>query len=187
MTQRGTRRLSANAPHVASGLASGLRAPPGSQLPRLLAPNWAETPKKVVDILSYLSASGRLSVLAKRQSQELSEQATLRITNVVRSLAEDRVERGIELARPMHCESCDLEKPSAGSALYGEYRLCNDCLLEFTLSLASGAVENVSEFMTRRTDDEPPSASDLPRSERPAIVRPLAGREKLMPRNEPAG
>jgi hypothetical protein len=120
--------------------------------------------------------------LPKRQQQELTELALERITNVVHSLTDDRVERGIELGRPMHCDSCDQEKPSAGSALYGEYRFCNDCLLDFTIALATGGVDSVTEFMTRRTDEAEPGPSDYssPR-ERPALVKP-----KLMPRNEPA-
>lgn len=126
--------------------------------------------------------------MAKRQPQDLSDVATERITRVVRSLADDRIERGVDLARPMHCDSCDLEKPSAGSALYGAYKFCNDCLLDFTLALASGTVENAAEFMTRRSDEPgslPPS--DLAsHSERHILpVNPLQGRDKLMPRNEP--
>jgi hypothetical protein len=126
--------------------------------------------------------------LARRQQQELSDAATERITRVVRSLAEDRVERGIELSRPMVCDSCDREKPSAGSALFGVYKLCNDCLLDFTIALARGSVENVAEFMTRRLDDtEAASASDLTGQAQRSVLSfgPIPGRDKLVPRNEP--
>jgi len=86
----------------------------------------------------------------------------------------------------MHCDSCDQEKTSAGSALYGAYKLCNDCLLDFTLALASGRVENVVDYMTWKTegpDGMPPS--DLTRrSDRPAVSRtPLQAHDKLMPSN----
>lgn len=126
--------------------------------------------------------------MPKRDVQELSPASVERITRVIRSLTEDRIERGIDLGRPMHCDSCDTEKPAAGSAQYGAYNLCNDCLLDFTLSLASGRVDNVSEYMMRKTDDSdsvPPSdlAGQLDRSGVP--VRPLPGRDKLMPSNEP--
>lgn len=126
--------------------------------------------------------------MAKRQTQELSALATDRITKVVRSLADDRVERGVDLARPMHCDSCDREKPSAGSALYGAYKFCNDCLLDFTIALASGSIGNAAEYMTRRSDDDggPPPADLTSQYERHSVtVNPLQGRDKLMPRNEP--
>lgn len=124
--------------------------------------------------------------MVKREQQDLSEQAIDRITRVVRSLAEDRVERGVDLNRPMHCDSCDLDKPPAGSAMYGSYKLCNDCLLDFTLRLASGAVDNVAEFMTKQDDNAPPS-SDLEshRDRRAVPLHSLPGRDKLMPSNEP--
>jgi hypothetical protein len=126
--------------------------------------------------------------LARRQQQELSEAATERITRVVRSLAEDRVERGVDLSRPMVCDSCGLEKPSAGSALFGAYKLCNDCLLDFTFALARGTIENAAEYMTRHSDIEdslPPS--DLAGQPERSVLSfgPIPGRDKLVPRNEP--
>jgi hypothetical protein len=125
--------------------------------------------------------------LAKRDQQELSEAAKERITQVVRSLADDRVERGVDLNRPMLCDSCGLEKQPAGSALYGAYKLCNDCLLDFTMALASGEVDNVADFMTRRTDDTGVPPSDLAdqRGRSPLPFNSLHPREKLMPSNEP--
>jgi hypothetical protein len=125
--------------------------------------------------------------LAKRDQQELTEAAIERITQVVRSLAEDRVERGVELNRPMRCDSCSQEKSPAGAALYGAYRLCNDCLLDFTLALASGEVDNVAEYMTRGSDESGAPPSDLTRHrDRPAVsYSSLHGRDKLMPSSEP--
>ncbi len=126
--------------------------------------------------------------MAKRETQELTEEAVERITRVVRSLAEDRVERGIDLRGPMHCDSCDQEKPSAGAALYGAYRLCNDCLLDFTLALASGDVNNVTQFMTRKTEapDAPPPSDLAGERERASVpLKPLSTRDKFMPSNEP--
>lgn len=127
--------------------------------------------------------------MAKKEPIELSEESRDRIVRVVRSMADDRVERGVELGHAMHCHSCDREKPAAGSALYGAYRLCNDCFLEFTLALATGTVDSVAEFMTRT----PEGGSVLPPTDlggsrdRQSIqqLNPLPGRDKLMPSNEP--
>jgi hypothetical protein len=150
----------------------------------------ADSPTLLSDILSYLFVTMRgWAILAKREPIELSEESRGRIVRVVRSMADDRVERGVELNRAMHCHSCDQEKSAAGSALYGAYRLCNDCLLEFTLALASGTVDSVAEFMTRTPGGSgalPPSDLDGGR-DRPSIqqLNPLSGRDKLMPSNEP--
>jgi hypothetical protein len=142
------------------------------------------------DILGYLFSTMRgWAILAKREPIELSEESRGRIVRVVRSMAEDRVERGVELNRAMHCHSCDQEKPAAGSALYGAYRLCNDCFLEFTLALASGTVDTVAEFMTRTPDGNgslPPGDLGGGRERQPIQqLNPLSGRDKLMPSNEP--
>ncbi|MGI8968663.1 MAG: hypothetical protein ACR2GA_06130 [Chloroflexota bacterium] len=128
---------------------------------------------------------GAISV-ANQPPTELTNLAIERITRVVRSLADDRVDRGVDLARPMHCDSCDQEKPSAGSAVYGAYKFCNDCLLDFTLKLASGEAGTAAEYMTRRSDGGTfaPDLS-LPREHRSGSISPLPARDKLMPRNEP--
>lgn len=124
--------------------------------------------------------------MSNREPHELTELARDRIVNVVRSLADDRVERGVDLNRPMHCDSCDQDKAPAGATLYGAYRFCNDCLLDFTLSLASGTVENVAEYMTRRTDEPvslaPPPDFNTVRDRQSLNSRP---RDKFMPGHEP--
>lgn len=122
--------------------------------------------------------------MTKQEQQELSPDAVDRITRVVHSLVDDRVERGIDLDRPMRCDSCDLEKISAGSAVYGAYKVCNDCLLDFTLALASSQVENIAEFMTRRSEAPLPELAE-PRERQVLPLGQLQGRDKLMPSNEP--
>ena len=125
--------------------------------------------------------------LAKREHQELSQDALARINSVVRSLQEDRVERGVDLSRPMRCDSCGQEKPAAGSAQYGAYKLCNDCLLDFTVSLASGHVSSVADYMTRNSEGpEAVPPTDLSEHrERSSQVNTRLSRDKLMPSNEP--
>ncbi len=125
--------------------------------------------------------------MAKREPQELSADAVTRITRLVRSLADDRVDRGVDVNRPMQCDSCGQEKNAAGSAVYGAYKLCNDCLLDFTLALAGNGVANVADFMTRNTDDETPPPTLSEHRERPQLsLTQLQGRDKLMPSNETA-
>jgi hypothetical protein len=103
-------------------------------------------------------------------------------------MVDDRVDRGVDLNRPMPCSSCGLEKPPTGAAVYGSYRLCNDCLLDFTLALASGRVNNVYEYMTRDPDGGalPPTDLSSARDRQTAQVNPLTGRDKFMPSTEPS-
>ncbi len=125
--------------------------------------------------------------MVKRETQELSPDAVTRITRLVRSLADDRVDRGIDVNRPMQCDSCGQEKSASGASVYGAYKLCNDCLLDFTLALAGNEVANVAEFMTRKTDDGNPPPDLSGHRERPPLsLNPLQGRDKLMPSNETA-
>lgn len=141
------------------------------------------------DILGHsILEWNRNAIVAKREGHELTELARERIVNVVRSLADDRVDRGIDLGRAMHCDSCDQDKAPAGSTLYGAYKLCNDCLVDFTLALASGTVENVAEYMTRRSDEPvdlaPPPDLNTIRDRQSLGNRQT--RDKFMPGHEPA-
>lgn len=128
--------------------------------------------------------------MAATERSELTPEAEQRITTVIRSLADDHIDRGIDLNRPMRCDSCSLEKSALGSSQYGAYALCNDCLLEFTLALARGDVANVAEYMTRRPDDADngaPALSDpVPLESRRSRELPVPKPgDKLMPSNEP--
>lgn len=127
--------------------------------------------------------------MASNQQPDLTHDAQERIISIVRSLADDNVDRGVDLNRPMRCDSCDREKSPLGSSQYGAYALCNDCLLEFTLSLARGDIENVAEYMTRRPDDNSPVPNHLTdqlAAEHRLSHSPASKRgEKLRPSNEP--
>lgn len=83
----------------------------------------------------------------------------------------------------MACDSCGAEKPPQGASVYGSYKLCNDCLLDFTLRLASGDVDTVADFMTSRVEGTPPDAVTGDRSTMPFTAFPA--RDTLRPSNEP--
>jgi hypothetical protein len=120
---------------------------------------------------------------------DLSPEAEERIAGVIRSLVDDHVDRGVDLGRPFRCDSCDREQSPLGATEYGAYALCNDCLLEFTLSLARGEIENVAEYMTKRPDEPsspPPSEPAATTRSRSVTNPPITARgDKLMPSNEP--
>ena len=127
--------------------------------------------------------------MARKPQLELPETTIERITVNIRSMVDDRVERGIDLSRTMHCDSCGEDKPAAGSSLYGAYKLCNECLLDLTLALAAGRADTVVDFMTHRVEGPDVSASARMAEERDLSSLPrnaMHGRDKFMPSNEPA-
>jgi hypothetical protein len=117
---------------------------------------------------------------------DLTPEAEQRITSVVRGLVHDKVERGIDLNRPMRCDSCNAEKSPYGSSQYGQYALCNDCLLEFTILLARGVIDSVDDYMISRPDESLRAENTSPLTNEPVAAPSLPRRrEKFVPRSEP--
>ena len=50
------------------------------------------------------------------------------------------------------CSACAKSMPLAGSIQYSKYRLCNDCVLMYELSLKLGKVKNIEEFIQKTED-----------------------------------
>lgn len=50
------------------------------------------------------------------------------------------------------CECCGKNKCAAGSIQYGEYRLCNDCVLIAEVSFALGKITDVQELVDKMED-----------------------------------
>lgn len=97
------------------------------------------------------------------------------------------MERGVDIARPFRCDNCGEVKSGAGSAKYGEYKLCNDCLLDFTVALATNRTSGISEYMRRDTGDALPPTDWNEGRVQTNVPGPVANREQLLPRNEPLG
>lgn len=120
--------------------------------------------------------------MATNDQQELSQEARDRITRSVRSLAEDRVERGLDVHRQFRCDNCGEMKEGAGASVYGAYKLCNDCLLDFSLRLAENKVGTIDDYMRRESDGTPPDFS--PARDRPSVPGTIPARGVLSS-NEP--
>ena len=45
------------------------------------------------------------------------------------------------------CDSCGEDKPRAGSVMYGEHTLCNDCVLYAEVGFALGKIDSVDDVM----------------------------------------
>ncbi len=50
------------------------------------------------------------------------------------------------------CSACAQDAPLAGSIQYSKYRLCNDCVLLYELSLKLKKVKNIDEYMEKTED-----------------------------------
>ena len=51
-----------------------------------------------------------------------------------------------------YCDSCGGSKPLAGSIQYGNYRLCNDCVLYAEAGFELGQIKNIEELIDKMED-----------------------------------
>ncbi len=63
------------------------------------------------------------------------------------------------------CSSCAKDMPLAGSIQYSKYRLCNDCVLLYELSLKLGKIKNIDEFMEKTEDNRLQTMCDFIKQE----------------------
>ena len=50
------------------------------------------------------------------------------------------------------CDACGCTKPLAGSVQYGNYRLCNDCVLYAEVGFELGQIKNIEELIDAMED-----------------------------------
>ena len=50
------------------------------------------------------------------------------------------------------CDACGSEKSLAGSVQYGQYRLCNDCVLYAEVGFELGQIKNAEELIVAMED-----------------------------------
>ena len=50
------------------------------------------------------------------------------------------------------CNACGEVKPLAGSIQYGEYRLCNDCVLFAEVGFELGQIKNIDDLINAMED-----------------------------------
>jgi len=59
------------------------------------------------------------------------------------------------------CYCCGQEKEKAGSMIYGDYLLCNDCVLIAETSMALGKISNIEELINSMEDKRLESECNL--------------------------
>lgn len=72
---------------------------------------------------------------------------------VVEQMKQDDIEEDESLAETtFECSCCAKTKMMAGSIQYGQYRLCNDCVLLAETGLAIGKFKNAQELIKAMED-----------------------------------
>lgn len=70
------------------------------------------------------------------------------IQESVRQMKDDDLEENPEAAvEEFQCDCCAEIKTFAGSMIYEDYRLCNDCVLLAEVGFALNKIKNIDEFM----------------------------------------
>lgn len=77
----------------------------------------------------------------------LSESERKMIEKRIQSLAQPHMSYGIFTGSRSICHNCGYAKPVIGAVQYGNYRLCNDCALQYELYRAEGSVKNIEDFV----------------------------------------
>lgn len=75
------------------------------------------------------------------------------IKKSVEQMKTDDIEENPEMALDQfQCECCGETKVFAGSLIYENFRLCNDCVLLAETSLALGKISDIHELMDKMED-----------------------------------
>lgn len=66
--------------------------------------------------------------------------------------ADDIEECGEDAFEEFYCECCGEDKIMAGSVIYNNYRLCNDCALLAEVAFALEKIKDIEEFLVLMED-----------------------------------
>lgn len=73
--------------------------------------------------------------------------------NVVAQMRRDDIKEDPESEFDFfQCDSCGEEKPRAGSVVYGDYTLCNDCVLYTEVGFALKKINSVEDVIKSMED-----------------------------------
>ena len=75
------------------------------------------------------------------------------IQKSVKQMVQDDLEENPEVANEeFQCDCCAEIKTFAGSMIYEDYRLCNDCVLLAEVGFALNKIKTIDEFMASTED-----------------------------------
>src|SRR5574344_1062214 len=85
----------------------------------------------------------------KRIKEEIVEE----MQKVVEQMRLDDIDENPDiLQETFECDACGEEKCLAGSIEYGEYRLCNDCVLFAEVGFETGKIKNIQDLVDAMED-----------------------------------
>ena len=82
-----------------------------------------------------------------------NEEIINEMQQVVQQMVIDDLEENPDIANDFFdCDCCGKNKNLAGSIQYGDYRLCNDCVLLAETGFALGKIKDVQDLMDAMED-----------------------------------
>lgn len=82
-----------------------------------------------------------------------NEEIINEMQQVVQQMVIDDLEENPDLANDFFdCDCCGKNKNLAGSIQYGDYRLCNDCVLLAETGFALGKIKDIQDLMDAMED-----------------------------------
>lgn len=82
-----------------------------------------------------------------------NEEIINEMQQVVQQMVIDDLEENPDIANDFFdCDCCGKNKNLAGSIQYGEYRLCNDCVLLAETGFALGKIKDIQDLMDAMED-----------------------------------
>ena len=82
-----------------------------------------------------------------------NEEIINEMQQVVQQMVIDDLEENTDIANDFFdCDCCGKNKNLAGSIQYGDYRLCNDCVLLAETGFALGKIKDIQDLMDAMED-----------------------------------
>ena len=82
-----------------------------------------------------------------------NEEIINEMQQVVQQMVIDDLEENPDIAYDFFdCDCCEKNKNLAGSIQYGDYRLCNDCVLLAETGFALGKIKDIQDLMDAMED-----------------------------------
>ena len=82
-----------------------------------------------------------------------NEETINEMQQVVQQMVIDDLEENPDIANDFFdCDCCGKNKNLAGSIQYGDYRLCNDCVLLAETGFALGKIKDIQDLMDAMED-----------------------------------
>lgn len=82
-----------------------------------------------------------------------NEEVINEMQQVVQQMVIDDLEENPDIANDFFdCDCCGKNKNLAGSIQYGDYRLCNDCVLLAETGFALGKIKDIQDLMDAMED-----------------------------------